>query len=84
MKENKLFCGLKYFPEARKLLKQDALNLLDIAFCDDGHLADIVGSLRTVCATIEVKAKRLHQIWNASKQSGSEPLVDRKRKGDLK
>ena len=59
--------GLQDHPEIRMALIKDAQLLLNAAMADSGHLGDIIGGIRTIQASMEIKAKKLSEIFKDQK-----------------
>lgn len=55
------------FYEIRAQLCKDAAQLLSIANSTSGHLGDIVSGIRTTQSSMELKAKKLWEIFEEQK-----------------
>jgi hypothetical protein len=55
------------FQEIRNKLCKDAEQLLAIAYSTTGHLGDIVSGIRTTQSSIDIKAKKLWEMFEEQK-----------------
>ncbi len=61
--------GLKDYPEIKAALIKDVQLLFNAVMSETSHIGDMLSSLRTAQASIEIKCKKLQEIREEQKNS---------------
>jgi hypothetical protein len=54
--------------DLKKSLIKDAQSIINAATSTEGHLGDIISSLKTTCSSIDIKAEKLKTIFKEQKK----------------
>lgn len=60
------------FSDIRNALKKDGEGILELTSSGRGHLGDVVGCIRTIQSSLEIKAKKLTEIFKDQKAKHNE------------